>query len=95
VKVGNEQLNPDWVEMLMGYPTGWTDHGVPIPDGWWLDGHVFPVGRDVPQPDYEAPHTTSRRDLRRPRLHALGNSVVPELIKPIAESILDYLEQKD
>jgi hypothetical protein len=21
------QLNPDWVEMLMGYPIGWTDCG--------------------------------------------------------------------
>ncbi len=77
-EVAGGSLNPDWVEILMGLPIGWTDPGVePVPAGW-------PAGRGEPQYDYEPPRTTKRRKLRKDRLKALGNAVVPQVAQLIA-----------
>ena len=65
-------LNPDWVELLMGWPKGWT-HPRPLEN------------RDIPScgfwdsPDWEinTPRLT-KRSLERPlRLRAIGNGQVP------------------
>jgi hypothetical protein len=68
------QLNPDWVEALMGYPRGWTDieaeaaAGADYParwlDGTWEDG--------IPR---VAPEVKNRVN----RLKCLGNAVVPRI----------------
>ncbi len=63
-------LNPGWVEWLMGWPMGWTQRR-PLPDGdleeWDGDQaptrHVARVGREIPD--------------RASRLKALGNGWVP------------------
>ena len=73
------QLNPDWVEALMGYPQGWTDIDIEAPDSAdfpaaWLDG------------SWEAgiPRVASvKKNTRVNRLKGLGNAVVsqiPELL---------------
>lgn len=62
------QLNPDWVELLMGWPLGWTDitkpcHN-PIP-AWPADWEG-----DTPRVTQKTPH-------RVERLKAIGNGQVP------------------
>jgi len=62
------QLNPDWVELLMGWPLGWTDitkpcH-TPIP-AWPADWEG-----DTPRVTQKTPH-------RVERLKAIGNGQVP------------------
>ena len=62
------QLNPDWVELLMGWPLGWTDitkpcHN-PIP-AWPADWEG-----DTPRVTTKTPH-------RVERLKAIGNGQVP------------------
>lgn len=70
------QLNPDWVEWLMGWPVGWTD---PECDRPWP---FLPLGddpADLPptMPRY-VPRTTMRRQHRVARISALGNGQVPQ-----------------
>ena len=66
------QLNPDWVEALMGYPQGWTDikkessTEADFPASW-LDG-TWEKG---------IPRTAKNEKNRTRRLKALGNAVVP------------------
>lgn len=55
-----------------------------------LDGHKFPAGRERPQYDWEQPRTTGRRDLRRDRITALGNAVVPQTVYPTALDIYKW-----
>ena len=69
-------LNPEWVELLMGYPKGWTApmSGTTLP---------WPAPRGLDQYDFEPPRTLSPRwkdgsaVARRPRVGMLGNAVVP------------------
>jgi DNA (cytosine-5)-methyltransferase 1 len=66
------RLNPDWVDVLMGFPSGYTrpdggaEHGMVCPSAWadgtWEDG---------------IPRLTEETGNRSKRLRALGNSVVP------------------
>lgn len=67
-------LNPDWVELLMGLPSGWTDLSA-TPD---LDAHRWPSGRGEPQHDGEPLRWVPPRSVvdRAARLRSLGNSVV-------------------
>jgi hypothetical protein len=68
------QLNPDWVEALMGYPQGWTDiekkettdadYPVSWLDGTWENG---------------IPRVVSGIKNRASRLKCLGNAVLPQI----------------
>ena len=70
------QLNPDWVEWLMGWPVGHTDAERascetdfrPLPDD--------PADLPPDSPLY-LPRTTTRRQHRASRIKALGNGQVP------------------
>lgn len=82
-KVGG-QLNPDWVEQLMGYPEGWTDLDVDEPREW--AGWPALLGQE--QYPYEFPRTTTGCKNRAKRLKALGNSVVPAQAYPFFKAIV-------
>jgi hypothetical protein len=78
------QLNPDWVEWLMGLPTGWTDVDVavehpapPIPGAFWPDEPP-----DIPRVAIDIAY-------RADRLKCLGNMVVPQQFFPIFKIIHD------
>ena len=81
-KVGTGRLNPDWVEVLMGLPEGWTDPERQVApsmfdasswsDGSWEEG---------------VPRLTDRTDSRNKRLKALGNSVVPQCAAAAFEAV--------
>lgn len=76
------QLNPDWVDWLMGFPVGWTDIDKDVkipspPEGWWPDE---PEG--VPRVKQNVPYRVSR-------LKADGNAVVPQQFYPVARAIAD------
>lgn len=63
------QLNPDWVEWLMGFPHGWTDieaDVVPAP----LPSHQWDNEPNIPRVAVGVAH-------RVERLKCLGNAVVP------------------
>ena len=67
------KLNPDWVEPLMGLPSGFTDlekdvSAKMIPSSSWRDGSW----------EEGIPRLTERKDNRVSRVKALGNSVVPQ-----------------
>ncbi len=68
-------LNPAWVELLMGLPTGWT-----APDEQTGAAHAWPAGRGEPQRDHEPPRLVPPKSVRDrgARLKALGNAVVPQ-----------------
>tara|TARA_R110002020_G_scaffold69890_1_gene181706 strand:- start:928 stop:2280 length:1353 start_codon:yes stop_codon:yes gene_type:complete len=71
--VDNGRLNPDWVELLMGLPDGWTDPDKDVEPSMidassWADGSW----------EDNVPRLTSRKDYRNKRLKAIGNSVVPQ-----------------
>ncbi len=81
-------LNPEWVELLMGLPCGWSEAQRAQRDLFapklgalsWPGAHAWPVGRGHDQPDNEparlvAPRTVTDRALR---LRSLGNGVVPQ-----------------
>jgi hypothetical protein len=72
---GERQLNPDWVETLMGYPQGWTDiekaeikEGSDYPQAWlngtWEDG-ILRIATGIKN--------------RVKRLKCLGNAIVPQI----------------
>jgi site-specific DNA-cytosine methylase len=62
-------LNPAWVEWLMGFPLGWTDPDTTNAD---LLEHPWPLGEPP-----GIPRTTAGTPLRRDRLTALGNALIP------------------
>jgi hypothetical protein len=72
----NMRLNPDWVEWIMGLPSGYTDTSKEKSDefiGWEID----PATLQINDPRY-TPRISGRRDLRINRLKCLGNAVVPQ-----------------
>jgi site-specific DNA-cytosine methylase len=82
------QLNPDWVESLMGYPIGWTDVGkgeITNIDFFeaWLNG-TWENG---------LPRITLGMKNRVRRLKCLGNAVVPEIPVFLIELIMKVLWQ--
>lgn len=82
------QLNPDWVEWLMGWPVGWTSLK-PLPkerfEEWKksvLDGTYWDFDpADYPKDDERhLPRLTNEKDFRANRLEAIGNGQVPQCI---------------
>ncbi len=67
------QLNPDWVEWLMGWPVGWTDVGAEADAMRWPGFEAA----ELPEGDGRIPRTTSERKNRVARIKALGNGQVP------------------
>lgn len=81
-KVGpSAQLNPDWVEWLMGWPVGWTDITRAVCD--W---------RDLSNEPEDIGISTTRRDNRPARIKAIGNGQVPLCAAIAAESGFAFLE---
>ena len=69
--VNTGQLNPDWVEWLMGWPIGWSDLK-PIEEMVWLDLGVDPADTG------EIGRVTTKKENRINRLKAIGNGQVPQ-----------------
>ena len=76
------QLNPDWVEALMGFPVGWTNLDCEYP---YLSPWPALMGQD--QHTMEPPRTTTASKNRAKRLKALGNAVVPAQAYPLFRAI--------
>jgi len=74
------QLNPDWVEWMMGWPVGWTDIERGLCD--WRDLSVEPEDIHI---------ATTRRDNRPARIKAIGNGQVPLCAAVAAESGFAFL----
>lgn len=76
------QLNPDWVEWLMGLPLGWTTLDGPdgIPDR--IDSDTW---HDEPE---DVPRLATGVPNRVPRIKGLGNMVMPQQVYPIFEAIM-------
>jgi len=73
------QLNPDWVEWLMGWPIGWTSL-IPLNRLQWLD-------RDM-DPFFRIPRVTERGgSLMGERLKAIGNGQVPSCAAAAAKML--------
>lgn len=77
------QLNPAWVEELMGYPRGWTDLSCDTTEPW----AGWPAAPGEPQYPYEHSRTITGMKDRAKRLKALGNSVVPVQALPFFKAI--------
>jgi DNA (cytosine-5)-methyltransferase 1 len=82
-QVGKGSLNPAWVEILMGFPLGWTDVDCDEPEPW----PGWPALMGESQYPYEPPRTVTGCPNRAKRLKCLGNAVVPAQARPIFEAI--------
>ena len=80
---GHGQLNPAWVEQLMGYPDGWTDPDCDEPSPWM----GWPARPGEPQYEYEHSRTVVGMPNRAKRLKALGNAVVPQQAEPVFRTL--------
>lgn len=75
--VANGQLNPDWVEWLMGWPLGWTSME-PLPrESWdaWIEGMLS--GEWWLEEPEGIPRVGTGISNRVARIKALGNGQVP------------------
>jgi hypothetical protein len=82
------QLNPDWVEALMGYPLGWTD----IRKGEITKINYFEAWTNGTW-ENGLPRITLGMKNRVRRLKCLGNAVVPEIPAFLIELIVRVLWQ--
>jgi hypothetical protein len=81
------QLNPDWVESMVGLPIGWTNPNVKEisrenPNRW-------PSFMGQPQYDWEPPRTCGKMPNRAKRLKMCGNICIAQQIHPILRAIAD------
>lgn len=67
------QLNPDWVEWLMGWPVGWTSLEP-------MTALVWPDWSHDPADSGEVPRTATGIQRRTARLKAIGNGQVPQAL---------------
>lgn len=81
------QLNPDWVECLMGFPIGWTDIDRDETEPHWIDEPRWPAGPTEEQHEWEPPRVDTGVKNRVPRLKACGNAVVPAHAYPFMVAI--------
>ncbi len=70
---GGGQLNPDWVEWLMGWPIGWTSIK-PLKELIWLSWDIDPADMED---DSFIPRVAMGIKDRVNKLKALGNGQVP------------------
>lgn len=79
------QLNPDWVDWLMGFPVGWTniELDMPLPD---YDPQYFDTEPNIPR-------TATGIKNRVDRIICDGNAVVPYQAYPIFKAIAE-IERK-
>ena len=70
------QLNPDWVEWLMGWPISWTQLD-PLDRMDWRGWDVDPADLPPDHPDY-VPRIATDIPNRIDRLRAIGNGQVPQ-----------------
>jgi len=75
------QLNPQWVEWLMGFPLGWTDIDNDSPQELETDGGFWPDEPDVPRVAKGVPNRVNR-------LKGLGNAVVPQVAEFIGRQLM-------
>ena len=68
------QLNPDWVDTLMGFPAGWSE-----PDCDEPQEIPFPAPMGCEQYEWEPPLVATNCPNRANRLKADGNAVVPQI----------------
>ncbi|GIO02982.1 hypothetical protein J5TS2_36500 [Brevibacillus halotolerans] len=88
MREGHEgQLNPDWVEALMGFPIGWTNLEVDEPGEHWIDNPRWPAAMGQEQYDWEPPRVATGVKNRIERLKACGNAVSPAQVFPLLEGI--------
>lgn len=81
------QLNPDWVECLMGFPIGWTDIDRDETESHWIEEPRWPAGPNEEQYEWEPPRVATGVKNRVPRLKACGNAVVPAHAYPFMAAI--------
>ncbi|WNX29736.1 hypothetical protein [Brevibacillus laterosporus] len=81
------QLNPDWVEALMGFPIGWTNLEVDEPGEHWIVDPRWPAAMGQEQYDWEPPRVATGVKNRVERLKACGNAVSPAQVFPLLEGI--------
>jgi hypothetical protein len=68
------QLNPDWVELLMGWPVGWTSEEPMEALRWpWVEAGAFVALRGQAQHAWEPPRTSEKIKNRNKRVKAIGN----------------------
>ena len=68
------QLNPDWVDTMMGFPAGWSE-----PDCDEPQELPFPAPMGCEQYEWEPPLVATNCPNRANRLKADGNAVVPQI----------------
>jgi hypothetical protein len=81
------QLNPDWVETMVGLPIGWTNPDIKEvsrenPNHW-------PAFMGQPQYEWEPPRTCGKMPNRAKRLKMCGNICIAQQISPILHAIAD------
>lgn len=81
-------LNPQWVEILMGFPIGWTSIDDAVIGQW--PGWPALMGEE--QYPYEPSRTVKKCNDRAKRLKCLGNAVVPQQAYPLFRA-LAYMDE--
>lgn len=78
------QLNPDWVEWLMGWPVGWSSLE-PTIELFWLDWDIDPADKG------NIPRVATKIKDRVNRLKAIGNGQVPRCAATAWEILIKYV----